>query len=157
MPDRCQLDHKVLTAAASPAGLADQKVACSDRAVFAHDGLKIHGVRASADQIDRAQGRLSHRAVLLGDISRGELSGAPCFWATIKGAGLPGDGDTRASEDVWELCIDITMAIQEANPEFVAPFRLIPASGRKQRARAALLARPAYPGRVTRILRLRAD
>ena len=66
------------------------------------------------------------------DVTCGDLSGAPCFLAVIKGPGLPGNGDHRVSGDLWELCIDISTAIQEANPEFVAQFRLISQPGRQQ-------------------------
>jgi hypothetical protein len=75
------------------------------------------------------------------EISRGEFSGAPRFWATIKGPGLPADGDHRGSDNVWELCTDVTLAIQEANPEFTAPYRLIPFGNRASGSRPRLFGR----------------
>ena len=52
------------------------------------------------------------------------------LYATVTGPGLPAEGDHRASDDMWELCTDITLAIQDANPAFTEPYRLIPAPKR---------------------------
>jgi hypothetical protein len=53
------------------------------------------------------------------------------IWATVQGPGLPRNGDTRASANLWEVAEDITLAIQNANPAFAAPYRLIPSRRRQ--------------------------
>lgn len=52
------------------------------------------------------------------------------IWATVQGPGLPRNGDTRASDNMYEVAEGITLAIQEANPAFTAPYRLISAPKR---------------------------
>jgi len=55
------------------------------------------------------------------------------IWATVQGPGLPRNGDTRASDNMFEVAQDITVAIQEANPGFTEPYRLIPSRKKPRR------------------------